>query len=99
MVECCLSFYLPEDGMGLNIKNPETYALAKKLAAVTGESMTAAITKALEERLERVRADKQAGVEAKVQAIMRVVRDSGPSHGMTSQDIDSMLYDERGLPK
>ena len=85
--------------MGLNIKNPETYELAKELSALTGESMTAAITKALQERLERVRTDEKARIEAKVEKIMRMVRESGPSHGMTSQDIDTMLYDDRGLPK
>jgi len=85
--------------MGLNIKNPETCELAKELSTLTGESMTTAITKALQERLERLRHDDNARIAAKVEQIMRMVRESGPSHGMTSQDVDRLLYDDRGLPK
>ena len=40
--------------MSLNIKNEETCRLAGQLARLTGESMTAAITVALRERLDRV---------------------------------------------
>ena len=42
--------------MRLTIKNPETDRLARELVAVTGESITAAVTVALRERLERFRA-------------------------------------------
>ena len=37
--------------MSLNIKNEETYRLAQELAQLTGESMTAAVTEAVRERL------------------------------------------------
>ena len=37
--------------MSLNIKNAETHRLARELAALTGESMTGAITVALREAL------------------------------------------------
>lgn len=39
----------------LNIKNQETYCLAHELAELTGESMTAAVTVAVQERLIRER--------------------------------------------
>lgn len=39
--------------MSLNIKNPETNRLARELARRTGESVTQAVTVALQERLER----------------------------------------------
>jgi len=42
--------------MRLTIKNPETDRLARELVALTGESITAAVTIALRERLERFRA-------------------------------------------
>jgi len=42
--------------MALNIKDPETDRLARELAAATGESITVAARRAIEERLERVRA-------------------------------------------
>ena len=35
----------------LNIKNKETYKLAKELAKITGDSMTVAVTEALKEKL------------------------------------------------
>ncbi|HEY7388114.1 MAG TPA: type II toxin-antitoxin system VapB family antitoxin, partial [Bryobacteraceae bacterium] len=40
--------------MAMNIKNSETERLAKELAELTGESLTAAITESVRERLERV---------------------------------------------
>ena len=46
--------------MSLNIKNEETCELARELAALTGESMTGAITIALRERLERERHERSA---------------------------------------
>ncbi|MEQ1930898.1 MAG: type II toxin-antitoxin system VapB family antitoxin [Parvularculaceae bacterium] len=42
--------------MALSIKTEEADRLARKLAAATGETMTEAVTRALEERLERVTA-------------------------------------------
>ena len=39
--------------MPLNIKDERAHELARRLAAVTGESMTAAVRAALEERLAR----------------------------------------------
>ena len=41
--------------MALNIKNLETEKLAAEVAEMTGESKTGAVTKALEERRERLR--------------------------------------------
>ena len=38
--------------MSLNIKNPEAHALAARLAKMTGETMTEAVTTALRERLD-----------------------------------------------
>ena len=85
--------------MSLNIKNQETCRLARELANLTGETMTGAITIAIEERLEREMHERS--VEARVrelraigQRCARLLRD-GPSaveHG-------DFLYDERGLPK
>ena len=41
--------------MPLNIKDPQTDRLARELSALTGESLTEATRRALEERLQRVR--------------------------------------------
>ena len=40
--------------MGISIKNERAERLARELARETGESLTTAISKALEERLQRV---------------------------------------------
>ena len=40
--------------MSLNLKNPEAQALAARLARLTGETLTAAVTTALRERLARL---------------------------------------------
>ena len=82
--------------MGMNIKNPTVERLAKELAAETGETMTSAIQKALEERLQRLRRERD--VAEKKRRIRELV-DSlpPPPPGVTSDHSD--LYDENGLPK
>ena len=50
--------------MALNIKDPETDRLALELEAATGESITVAARRALEERLERVRHSQRASESA-----------------------------------
>jgi antitoxin VapB len=49
--------------MALNIKSAETDRLARELAALTGESITEAVTKALELRLEREQRERKASRE------------------------------------
>ena len=44
--------------MALNIRNPEAEQLAAELARATGESKTEAVTKALRDRLVRVRRER-----------------------------------------
>jgi antitoxin VapB len=81
--------------MSLNIKNPDTYRLVKELSDLTGESMTAAVTEAVRERLERLRADFAPG---EILEIAREIRARLPP-GYLDLDHDELLYDENGLPK
>jgi antitoxin VapB len=46
--------------MALSIKNQDTHKLVKELASLTGKSMTEAVTKAVRERLERLRRNRDA---------------------------------------
>jgi antitoxin VapB len=46
--------------MALSIKTEEADRLARELSRLTGETMTDAITQAMRERLERVRAEQEA---------------------------------------
>ena len=55
--------------MPLNIKSETTDRLARDLAAVTGESITRAITIAIRERLQRVRRGARPGRAADLQSI------------------------------
>ena len=50
--------------MSLNIKSPETYRLVEELAKRTGETMTAAVTIAVRERLDRIRSEQGGSVAA-----------------------------------
>jgi antitoxin VapB len=84
--------------MSLNIKNEETHRLAQKLARLTGESMTAAVDKAVRERLERVRASKKDGL---AERLLKIGRECAAHMKEPYRSIDhgELLYDEKGLPK
>ena len=81
--------------MSLNIKNEETHRLAQELAALTGESMTQAVTEAVRERLNRVKSKGMA------ERIMKIAKECAPlwREPYKSMSIDELLYDEKGLPK
>jgi antitoxin VapB len=84
--------------MGLNIKNDETYRLVEELSRLTGESLTAAITVAVRERLERIRNERRISLADRLLAIGK---DCAPrlKEPFRSADHGELLYDERGLPR
>jgi antitoxin VapB len=84
--------------MSLNIKSEDAHRLARELAALTGESMTAAVTTALRERMERLRRSRKHGLSERLLAIGH---DSAPrfKEPYRSADHGDLLYDERGLPR
>lgn len=84
--------------MSLNIKDEKTHRMAKELARLTGESMTAAVNEAIRERLERVRGGSKKDMTERILEIGRecAARLKEPYKSM---DIDDLLYDEKGLPK
>lgn len=86
--------------MSLNIKNAETYRLVKELADLTGESMTAAVTEAVRERLERVQAERD-DEEAWIAGLLARAGEIGDRipEPFRSMDHADLLYDEMGLPK
>jgi antitoxin VapB len=82
-----------------NIKDEITHALARELAAETGESITRAVGIAIRERLDRVRRPRrgQLRLADRLDAIadhcaaLPVLRD---------RPVDEILgYDERGIPR
>jgi antitoxin VapB len=84
--------------MPLSIKSIETERLARKLADRTGESLTTAIQKALEERLDRLsRQRRSSAVASQLRDILRRV-DNLPDLDPRSPD-EIIGYDEFGLPR
>ena len=84
--------------MGLNIKNAETHRLVQELAALTGESMTAAVTEAVRERLDRVRRERGVSLAERLLAIGKECA-AHLKEPFRSIDHGDLLYDERGLPR
>lgn len=84
--------------MALSIKSIETERMAREVAARTGESLTRAIQKALEERLERLKNQRKTQILAnQLEEILHRV-DQLPI--LDSRTTDEILdYDEQGLPR
>ena len=82
--------------MAISIKDPETDRLARALAEATGESLTAAIRGALEERLDRERNRSRRGISAEVRRIQeRLAR----LPVLDPRSAEEMLgYDDDGVP-
>lgn len=92
---------------GLNIKDPQVHALARRMAARTGQSMTGVIRAALSDWEARLQAAEGRADAAELLALAQAVTagiggakgagqgapDSGvPDHG-------ALFYDDAGLPR
>jgi antitoxin VapB len=82
----------------LNIKNSETCQLIHELAELTGESMTSAVTTAVRERLHHLREQAKGDLADRLLAIGRECA-ARFGDDYRSLDHDSLLYDEKGLPR
>ncbi|MCU1271995.1 MAG: Rv0623 family protein transcription factor [Acidobacteriaceae bacterium] len=84
--------------MPLSIKNDATERLARQVADETGESITEAIQKSLEERWQRLKARRRARVLSRqIEDILQRV-DAMPTQDNRSPD-EILGYDEHGLPR
>jgi len=86
----------------MNIKNVDAERLARELAALTGESLTMAVTIALRERLQRLGASSATADTAERAArILGVGRQIAPrlTEPWASEDHGDLLYDDAGLPQ
>jgi antitoxin VapB len=83
--------------MALNIKDPATDRLVRELAAETGESITTAVTIAVQQRLERIRG--MAPPEVRKQAILRISERAAAAPVIDDRTDDEIFgWDEDGLP-
>jgi antitoxin VapB len=76
------------------MQNEEAHRLAAQLAALTGETMTKAVTEAVRERIERVQ--RQRNVPEILERAREIIRKSGGARPYT--DHAALLYDDHGLP-
>lgn len=97
MLLCCCRCSNEELQMALNIRNPETEELAARLAELTGETKTAAVTKALRDRLERIRRER-AGLGL-ADELDQIAVDCASLPIVDDRSAEEILgYDEQGLP-
>jgi antitoxin VapB len=84
--------------MALNIKSAETDRLARELSALTGESITEAVTRALEVRLAHERRAREAGgkalLRAKLQEIQAAFAEAPVLDGRAPDEL--LGYNENG---
>jgi antitoxin VapB len=84
--------------VGLNIKNDETNRLAHDLARLTGESLTTAITVAVQERLDRLQ---QPDARSLSERLLKIGSECAAhlQEPFLTVEHGDLLYDEQGLPK
>jgi antitoxin VapB len=84
--------------MPLSIRNPRTENLARELAVESGETITQAITHALEERLERLRGRSTAPDLA--EEILKISKRCSAIPDQDQRSADEILgYDATGVPR
>ena len=82
--------------MAISIKNNEADRLARELSALTGETLTEAITEALRERLERTRARDADELRRRLDRLRAELAALPVLDDRTPDEI--IGYDEHGLP-
>lgn len=84
--------------MSLNVKHPDAHRLARELAALTGETLTEAVTTALRQRLARERAAREGDLAQRLMAIgvdcAARLREPYATGGPAE-----LIHDEAGLPR
>jgi antitoxin VapB len=86
--------------VSLNIKDEETHQLTKRLAQLTGESLSLAVKVSVKERLERQ--ESASRKESRMEWLNRITAETAAvmNDGRTSKELIDELYDEEtGLPK
>ena len=83
--------------MPLNIKDPHTHLLAKRLAGLTGESLTQAVRQAVQERLTRLERIRE--TTSLADELDRIALHCARLPVRDARSAEEILgYDDRGLP-
>ncbi|HEY7297489.1 MAG TPA: type II toxin-antitoxin system VapB family antitoxin [Xanthobacteraceae bacterium] len=87
--------------MSILVKNPKTEQKVRRLARRTGETITAAIDRAVDERLAKLGPErrKKGRVDRKKLAELLAYFDSLPKTNELLTDEEIIGYDEYGVPK
>ncbi len=83
----------------LNLKNPRAWLLASELSRLTGESLTAAVIAALEQRLEAERRKRGGRTQAEKILAFGERFAPGMAPGTRSSDHAMDLYGDDGMPR
>jgi antitoxin VapB len=83
--------------MGMNIKSDETHRRAKELARITGETIAEAVDRAVSERLQRLR--RQRNRKALAATLLKLGDECSRLPVIDKRSAEEMLYDKRGLPR
>lgn len=84
--------------MALHIVNAEANALARELAALTGQSLSAAVVEALREKLQRVRGERSQ--TARLEKMREIAARSRRKCKMDNRSPEAIIgYDDHGLPR
>ena len=83
--------------MGMNIKSDDMHCRAKELARITGESIAEAVDRAVTERLERLR--RQRNRKELAAKLLKLGERCSRLPVIDERSAEEMLYDESGLPR
>jgi antitoxin VapB len=83
--------------MALNIRNHETEKLAADLAALTGETKTEAVTKALKDRIDQVK--RRRSKRRLADRLDEIAKHCASLPLLDGRSPGDMLYDDHGLPR
>ena len=85
--------------MALSIKDPEADRLAREVAALTGESLTAAVRQSLAQRLEREKR-RRAGSRALAEQLDELAKECAALPDFVTRSPDEIIgYDEYGVAR
>jgi hypothetical protein len=87
-------------GKQLNIKGDALYAKVERLADLTGTTLTGAVEAAVDAKLAATERERDVARRTQeVLALAAELRASMAGPPMSNEELNRMLYDERGLPK